>query len=112
MLLALASEGQGARDMGFDGFFLSAEFIRRKFGGRISRCAENFRQCRSTALQKTHPPVANRKSPVAVVLARQEPRTPMMSPIEVGAQFLRHQLRTKVRSMVAFGYGLKSVLDF
>jgi len=112
MLLALASEGQGTKDMGFDGFFLSAEFIRRKFGGRISRCAKNFRQCRSTALQKTHPPVANRKSPVAVVLARQEPRPPIILPTKVSAQVLHHQLRTEVRSMVACGYGLKSVLDF
>ncbi|MFA0735697.1 MAG: hypothetical protein OGMRLDGQ_002197 [Candidatus Fervidibacter sp.] len=30
MPLALASEGQGTRDMGFDRFFLSAEFIQRK----------------------------------------------------------------------------------
>ena len=51
----------------------------RKTGGRISRCAENFRQCGSTALQKTHPPVANRKSPVAAVSARQEPRPPNSS---------------------------------
>jgi hypothetical protein len=45
-------------------------------------------------------------------LARQEPRPPIISPTKVGAQVLHHQLRTKVRSMVAFGYGLKSALDF
>ena len=28
--------------------------------------AEIFRQCKSTALQKSHPPVANRQSPFAV----------------------------------------------
>jgi hypothetical protein len=45
-------------------------------GGRISLCAENFRQCGSTALQKTirysllvvhHSPVANRQSPIAAI---------------------------------------------
>jgi hypothetical protein len=40
MPLALASEGQGARDMGFDEFFLSAEFVRRKIGGHGSCRAE------------------------------------------------------------------------
>jgi len=63
MPLALASEGQGTKDMGFDGFFLSAEFIRR-LGGRtysepilsrpadlpISRLADKFWLGRSLAL--------------------------------------------------------------
>jgi hypothetical protein len=60
-------------------------------------------------------PVANHQSPFAVhyspfairyslsFLARQEPRTPMMSPTKVGAQFLRYQLRTGVRSMNGHG---------
>jgi len=48
-----------------------------KIGGRISRCAEFFRSGRNLNLQEN-------------------------SPTKVGAQFLRHQLRTKVRSMVCF----------
>ncbi|MDT7893584.1 MAG: hypothetical protein RRA51_04615, partial [Armatimonadota bacterium] len=72
-------------------------------------------------------PVANRQSPFAVhyslfaicyslsFLARQEPRTPMMSPTKVGAQFLRHQLLTGVRSMNGHGgevFNTKSQMDF
>jgi hypothetical protein len=67
-------------------------------------------------------PVASRHLPftiryllLAVVLARQEPRTPMMSPTKVGAQFLRHQLLTGVRSMNGHGgevFNTKSQMDF
>jgi len=45
-------------------------------------------------------PFATCCSPFAVVLARQEPHPPMFSPTNVGAQFLRHQLRVEARSMI------------
>jgi len=50
-----------------------------KTGGRISWCAENFRQCGSTALQKNYSPLATHHSLLAAVLARQEPRPPILS---------------------------------
>jgi hypothetical protein len=64
-----------------------------------------FRQCRSTALQESHLPVANRYS--LPFSARQEPRPPIflvprpttLVPSEVGAQVLRDQ-QTEIRSMV------------
>ncbi len=59
-----------------------------------------FRQCWNSALQKT-----TRYSLLAIrfrFLARQEPRPPTNSPTEVGAKFLRHQLRVEARSMVCF----------
>jgi hypothetical protein len=40
---------------------------------------KNFRQCRSTALQKSHSPFANRQSLFAAVSARQEPRPPIFA---------------------------------
>jgi|GEM_PF-1028528 len=55
-----------------------------------------------------HSPFTIRQSPFAIhqslpFLARQEPRPPKISPIKVGAQMLRHQLRVKTRSMNDFG---------
>jgi hypothetical protein len=50
--------------------------------------------------QSHHSPIAIRQS--LLFLARQEHRTPMISPTKVGAQFLRHQLQTEVRSMDGF----------
>jgi hypothetical protein len=61
MPLASASEGQGARDMGFDGFFLSAEFIRRlgiwkgEPSGEPNLSASCEVQCRNTATQNYSP---------------------------------------------------------
>gem|GEM_PF-3506491 len=49
---------------------------------------------------------ATRHSPIAVASARQEPRSPKISPTKVGAQILRHQLRTKVHSMVCFCFAI------
>jgi len=61
--------------------FLSAEFIRRlEILVSVSPFYPDLPICRR-------------------VLARQEPCPPIISPTKVGAQFLRHQLRTEVRSM-------------
>jgi len=57
--------------------FISADFIRQKFWrARLLPC-RNFRSGRSPTLQEN-------------------------SPTKVFAQFLRHQLRTEVRSMICF----------
>jgi hypothetical protein len=66
-----------------------------------------FRQCGSTALQKSHLPVANRQSLFAAVFGSagaspshfSRPSSHALVPSEVGAQVLRDQ-QTEIRSMV------------
>jgi hypothetical protein len=91
-----------------------------KLEGASPDAPKFFRQCSSTAIQNFSP-FATRysllfyHSPLAIChspsfSARQEPRPPIFPVprpttlvlLKVGAQFLRHQLRTKVRSMICF----------
>ena len=74
-------------------------------------CQANFWQCRNGAFRKNHSPFANRHS--LSLSALQEPCYPKNLPTKVGAHGIRHQLRTKVRSMkfhfCVINYRLKPV---
>ncbi len=85
--------------------FLSAEFIRHLVfvNWRVVLPHDrNFRQCSSTALQKTirQSLLANRcRFGSAGASPSHFPRPSPLAPLKVGAQVSCHQLRTKVRSM-------------